>query len=536
MHADLVSYRKRKPKPDSSGIEVDQELRKQAVKAQNALLAHHQATEKLPGLEQQAESPDDGDKTNDDAGGSTVKVQIQRMDVICTSTTALSDLQSLLAPHVDATERQQVVLQRSPMVLQQLLQQWTTVDLRAPEASNAASNTDSKTKATDNPTSEPSISRDASAKYAPPTSLPDRPRRTDPDAGINEGGLPDGWHERHDASSGRVYYCNPRTMESQWEFPRLHARDGDSGRDRYIGQAGSLPAAFLDWHQKNKAMLDTRRSERSARTPREEYQKTSPYSQTPDSNRSTTLHDQPSHGRERRSDASVSESEPVERQSTPYASMAGEKTIVNDIKHSTTSIPPSQKYNAPASHFAADERLAAEDLDLLAKILGEARQADQSSLKQTSKSSSGSDPKITCRRCRGKGYRQRYVECAGCNGSGKSRRKGDHGVCSICNGDGENGMATEASCRECKGKGYEDRGFGKRESGVRKVISDLGLTEALQQAVDRGRKDDAAATGRETGKTTKRATTSRSSGDGWRRSYDEGDDDPGTERVQCASQ
>ena len=82
------------------------------MKAQNALLAHHQATEKLPGLEQQAESPEDVDTAIDDAGTSTVTVQIQRMDVICMSTTALSDLQSSLAPHADPTKRQQVVLQR----------------------------------------------------------------------------------------------------------------------------------------------------------------------------------------------------------------------------------------------------------------------------------------------------------------------------------------------------------------------------------------------------------------------------------------
>ena len=230
MHADLVSYRKRKPKVDSSGNEVDQELRKQALKAQNALLAHHQATEKLPSLEQQAESPEDSDITSDDAGGSTVKVQIQRMDVICTSTTALSDLQSLLAPHADATERQQVVLQRSPMVLQQLLQQWTTVDLRAPEAFNAGSNADTPEAA--EPESKPKTSKGASTRYVPATSVSDRTESPGLRARPMERPLPDGWYELFDSKSGRYYYSNLSTRQTQWDVPRSASCD-DSGPTSY---------------------------------------------------------------------------------------------------------------------------------------------------------------------------------------------------------------------------------------------------------------------------------------------------------------
>ena len=383
------------------------------------------------------------------------------------------------------------------------------MDLRAPEASNAASNTDPKTEATDKPTeatdkptSEPSTDRDASAKYVPTTSLPDRSRHTESQSGTNEGALPDGWHERYDGSSGRVYYCNPRTMESQWEFPRLHARDDDSERDRNLWQAGLHAAAFADWAQKNKATGETVGSKRSVRTPRKEYRKTSPYSESHDSNRTIPLHDQPPHDRERRSNASTSELEPVERQSTPYASMAGEKTIVNDINHSTTSIPPLQKHTTPASQSSANEPPAAEDIFTQffngSGVFHGAHQTHQPGLKQTLKSSGGSDPTVTCGNCRGKGYRERYAKCARCKGSGKSRRMGDRGVCPVCYGFGDsNDIVGKKPCKECQGKGgwssdyyrHGGRSSRKLEAGMEKTLSDLGLTGVFE-ALDRGRKDE----------------------------------------------
>ena len=522
----LTLYRKPKPKPnDSDSDQVDLELRKQGLKAQNALLAHHEATEKLPSLQQQVEHPEDSDSTDNDASQRTVRVQIQRTDIICMRTTALSDLQQSLAPHTDPTERQRVVLQRSPMVLQQLLQQWTTVDLRAPEAHLGEFDADFKADAAEKPKPEPSNSKDGSTKYMPTTSLPNRNRKAESEVGIGGKALPDGWHERYDTSSDRIYYCNPRTTESQWEFPGLGSRKHASDRDRGSGQersirygsdsrspgryrrngdsrsaansksddamtgakteehraqqadrgrgsnapiaaAGLAASALAGLMERERAKEETARFERSAQAQRKQDPRSQPDSKiyvSQDAKSAASNHESAS---ERRGTpyTTVSEEPPAKRQSTPYASMAGERTGVNEENSPITPISASEKQSAPPSQTSANGPLYAEDL--FARSFHGAHQAHQTGTQQTSKSSSGSDPKVTCRSCSGKGYERSLIstKCTGCNGSGKAKRRGSP-ACPDCYGRGY--IGTKDVCSKCKGKKevpsdsyrYEDRLF-----------------------------------------------------------------------------
>jgi WW domain len=123
--------RKRKATPSTdSALEVDDDLRKQGLKAQNALLAHHDALESLPELEKEAERQESSSTA--DPVCAPLQEPSTRSDIICTTTTAFAELQQSLAIYTDPTQRQKLVLQRSVHVLQQLLQQWTIVDLSTP--------------------------------------------------------------------------------------------------------------------------------------------------------------------------------------------------------------------------------------------------------------------------------------------------------------------------------------------------------------------------------------------------------------------
>ena len=95
------------------------EIQIQGVKAQTALLTHHEAQHKLSSLEKE-----------DTQQGSALGIEhsTQRMDVIHTNDTALENLHHSLLVYTDPSERQRVVLQHSAQVLQQLLRQWTTID------------------------------------------------------------------------------------------------------------------------------------------------------------------------------------------------------------------------------------------------------------------------------------------------------------------------------------------------------------------------------------------------------------------------
>ena len=513
------------------------------MKAQNALLAHHQATEKLPGLEQQAESPNDSDATNDDTGGSTVTVQIQRMDVICMSTTALSDLQSSLAPHADPTKRQQVVLQRSPMVLQQLLQQWTTVDLRAPEAFNAGSNADTPEAA--EPESKPKTNKSASTRYVPALSVSDRTESPGLRARPTERPLPDGWYELFDSKSGRYYYSNLSTRQTQWDAPRSASCD-DSGPTSYPSlpsktasndsrpferQRTPYSAVTGNWDQPGTDS-DPLARQPSTSDGKGVSQPTPAPSQTPNKDnqnaedlftqfpggihhthwsRSTSRASLPYHMNNKPhhtgdldtdSDSDLGSSSGEEaaamkkgkRKGLISAGLAGvaaihaahnvyqsrekrnarrqalkegditfpettgkesrqRQTTASYTNKATTKTRTADRFADPQGPTTKKDGLSAEDI--FTQFSRGPHQAHQSDLKQTSESSSGLDPQITCRGCRGRGYDRARMECSECNGPGDpgSKIKGSWVKCPICKKTCERQLSKEGPCKECKGKG-----------------------------------------------------------------------------------
>ncbi|KAI1608204.1 hypothetical protein EDD37DRAFT_185959 [Exophiala viscosa] len=127
----IRSRRKRKARSDKEGAaDPDNELGKQGVKAQNALLAQQEAQDKLPELEKEA--------TRQESLGRNGAIQPYtqrpdtRTDVIRAKAPALHNLQQSLTTCADPAERQRLVLQHSARVLRQLLEQWTTVGLERP--------------------------------------------------------------------------------------------------------------------------------------------------------------------------------------------------------------------------------------------------------------------------------------------------------------------------------------------------------------------------------------------------------------------
>ncbi|ERF69418.1 hypothetical protein EPUS_05963 [Endocarpon pusillum Z07020] len=269
LQYDLFHNVKRKAESSKDNApDLDNILRKEGLKAQNALLAHHDALEKLPELEKETERQENC--SSDDISQASTQQPITRTDVICTSTSVLAQLQQSLAAYTDPTERQRVVLERFAHLLRLLLQQRTTVDLSAPpgaaEQQQAQSaNQQQPTATTDGPQHKndavpaessplnhaemhdsgygsgtnprtPDMGRPARGLKPTATAFPaeewiENPERVQNHASRSP--LPDrskpakpaddalflGWLKIDDGASGRFHYDDVQTQKAPWEVP-----------------------------------------------------------------------------------------------------------------------------------------------------------------------------------------------------------------------------------------------------------------------------------------------------------------------------
>lgn len=145
-----------------------------------------------------------------------------RTDVVCTSTTAFAELQQSLSVYTDPTERQRVVLQRSVHVLQQLLQQWTTVDLSAPTGASQEQQAQSANQ--QQPTATAFSGEDWTETMKNSASRSSLPNRSKP-AKPADDALPPGWTKHRDPATGRFYYYDTNTLKTQSEVPSATISD-----------------------------------------------------------------------------------------------------------------------------------------------------------------------------------------------------------------------------------------------------------------------------------------------------------------------
>ncbi|KIW68591.1 hypothetical protein PV04_04529 [Phialophora macrospora] len=130
----LRSHRRR-VKSDKNGSSAhDSDLRRQQIKAQNALLAQNEAQERLLVLEEQVAQQER--TLGIDTGKSCAEPSPVQMDIVSTTATTLADLTRSLAVYTDPAERQQIFLRHSGQVLQQLLQQWTNIGFSASDTTS----------------------------------------------------------------------------------------------------------------------------------------------------------------------------------------------------------------------------------------------------------------------------------------------------------------------------------------------------------------------------------------------------------------
>ncbi len=123
----------RKGKRNSSKKEQDKEaedVRRQTTKANNAILQHVNAAKNLSKLQEEADLDISATKqrTSDSALATRAS---SALTLVSRQSEVVADFQQALMKVVDPRERQALMMEKSPILLQNLLMQWTSVDLKA---------------------------------------------------------------------------------------------------------------------------------------------------------------------------------------------------------------------------------------------------------------------------------------------------------------------------------------------------------------------------------------------------------------------
>jgi hypothetical protein len=125
----LTRDRNKKAKIEGSAAEkLDEDIHREVLKARNALVEQVAAQQTLSDLEQEVEHEE---PTQVAIEGSAPEPAAEEHSLVTSSVAPLQHLQQSLATHDDRAERQQLILQQSGYILQQLLQQWTLFDFNS---------------------------------------------------------------------------------------------------------------------------------------------------------------------------------------------------------------------------------------------------------------------------------------------------------------------------------------------------------------------------------------------------------------------
>lgn len=111
-----------------STVDLENDLEKQSAKAQNALLAHHDALDNLADLAKELKSQDES-SFQEIKYISDQQLNARTEVISANPTPTFAERQQSLTVYSDRVERQRSVLQHSADILQQLLQEWTTVGI-----------------------------------------------------------------------------------------------------------------------------------------------------------------------------------------------------------------------------------------------------------------------------------------------------------------------------------------------------------------------------------------------------------------------
>ena len=124
----IRSYRKGKRKSSKPQQEKeDDDVQRQTTKANNAILQHVNATETLSKLQEEAD--EESTHTNDRSSELALASQASSaLTLVARQNEVVANFQQAMAKVEDPSERQALVMKKSPTLLQDLLLQWTTID------------------------------------------------------------------------------------------------------------------------------------------------------------------------------------------------------------------------------------------------------------------------------------------------------------------------------------------------------------------------------------------------------------------------
>lgn len=136
----IRSYRKGKQKSSKPQQDKeDEDVRRQTTKANNAILQHVNAAGNLSKLQEEADK--ESAHTNHRSSELALASQASSaLTLVARQNEVVANFQQAMAKVVDPGERQGLVMEKSPILLQDLLVQWTTVDTQAEDKNRPLDN------------------------------------------------------------------------------------------------------------------------------------------------------------------------------------------------------------------------------------------------------------------------------------------------------------------------------------------------------------------------------------------------------------
>jgi hypothetical protein len=132
----IHSYRKQKKKSSQKQHDEEAEVvQQQSLRAKNAIVQHMNATENLSKLQEEADKVDEAASTEGQPADSKTRAEASRaLTLVSRQNVVVASFQQAMIKVEDLGQRQAWVIEQSPLLLHDLLMQWTTVELDRKEA------------------------------------------------------------------------------------------------------------------------------------------------------------------------------------------------------------------------------------------------------------------------------------------------------------------------------------------------------------------------------------------------------------------